>query len=155
MDYRKTTIALPLVRESSKERIRTPEDVCRICADMRDLAQESFYVLLLNSKNFLIVRHMVTLGLADASLVHPREVLRPAITEGASATVLTHNHPSGDVTPSAEDFRITRQLIEAGKIVDIKVLDHIIIGSHTPSGNGGGPSRSFFSMREEGLCNFS
>ena len=78
-----------------------------------------------------------------------REVLRPAIVENASAVILAHNHPSGDPTPSAEDIRITRQLVEAGKIVDIKVLDHIIIG------RPGEDNRAFLSMREEGVCSFS
>jgi len=92
---------------------------------------------------------MVTPGLADASLVHPREVFRTAIENTASAMVLVHNHPSGDSTPSAEDIRITRQLIEAGKIIDIKVIDHVVIGRST---NG---SPAFLSMRESGLCAFT
>ena len=149
MNYTTAMVQLPLVKEGNNERVRTPEDVCRLCADLKDLAQESFQVLCLNSKNNLVNRHLVTLGLADASLVHPREVLRPAITDGASALVLAHNHPSGDPTPSAEDVRITKQLIEAGRIVDIKVLDHIIIG------RGNGSRKGFVSMREDGICNFS
>ena len=75
-------------------------------------------------------------------------VFRPAITDSASAVVLVHNHPSGDATPSAEDVRITRQLVEAGKLIDIKVLDHIIIGRPD---NGNKPQ---LSMREEGICQF-
>jgi DNA repair protein RadC len=94
-------------------------------------------------------RQLVTLGLADASLVHPREVFREAIRSGAGALILAHNHPSGDVTPSAEDVRITRQLVQTGRIVDIKVMDHVIIG------RGKNAERSFLSMREEGLCDFS
>lgn len=104
----------------------------------------------LNSKNQLINRHMVSLGLVDACLVHPREVFRVAIAEdGASAIVLAHNHPSSDPTPSAEDLRITRQLIEAGKILDVRVLDHVIIGRL-----GGSNSCPFLSLRESGLCTF-
>ena len=158
MNYMTAMIQLPLVKEAPKDRVRTPEDVARVCDDLRGLAQETFHVLALDSKNNLMNRHMVTLGLVDASLVHPREVLRVAIVENASAIILTHNHPSGDPTPSAEDIRITRQLVEAGKIVDIKVLDHIIIG-HCVNGftvNCGDPNgRSFLSMREEGVCDFS
>jgi len=158
MNYQAALIQLPLVKEATKEKIRTPEDVCRVCADMRSLAQESFQILCLNTKNFLVNRHLVTLGLADASLVHPREVLRLAIMDNAGALVLVHNHPSGDPTPSAEDIRITRQLVEAGKIMDIKVLDHIIVG-HCVNGNvvsNSDPNgRSFVSMRESGLCSFA
>ena len=126
MNYSTAIVQLPLVKEAKGQCVRTPTEVTAVCNDMKTLAQESFQVLLLNSKNHLINRHMVSLGLVDASLVHPREVMRPAITEGASAIVLVHNHPSGDPTPSAEDIRITRQLIEAGRIIDIRVLDHIM-----------------------------
>ena len=148
MNYTTALVQLPLIRETGKERVRTPEDVSRLCDDLRQLAQETFHILILNSKNSLVNRIMVSLGLLDASLVHPREVFRQAVTENAAAIILVHNHPSGDPTPSAEDIRITRQLIEAGRVLDIKVLDHTIIGQ---TGNG----RSFMSMREEGLCDFS
>ena len=144
MNYYSALIQLPLVRESAGEHVRTPEDVLDVCRDMTHCAQESFHTLLLDSKNRLINRVLVTLGLADASLVHPREVFRAAIENSASAVVLTHNHPSGDPTPSAEDIRITRQLIEAGRIIDIKVIDHVVIGRQPP----------FLSMREAGLVAF-
>jgi len=149
MNYVTALVQLPLVKETRKERIRSPEDVARVCADIGELAQETFHVLILNAKNNLANRHMVTIGLADASLVHPREVFRPAIAENATAIVLTHNHPSGDPTPSAEDIKITKQLIEAGRIVSITVQDHVIIGKATES------SKGFFSMRESGLCDFA
>ena len=149
MNYVTALVQLPLVKETRKERIRSPEDVARVCADIGELAQETFHVLILNAKNNLANRHMVTIGLADASLVHPREVFRPAIAENATAIVLTHNHPSGDPTPSAEDIKITKQLIEAGKIVNITVQDHVIIGKAAES------SKGFFSMRESGLCDFA
>ncbi|OGV68090.1 MAG: hypothetical protein A2283_18810 [Lentisphaerae bacterium RIFOXYA12_FULL_48_11] len=148
-NYATAVIQLPLVRETgTKPRIRTPEDSAKACADMQNLAQESFQVLLLNSKNYLLNRQMVSLGLVDASLVHPREVFRQAIVENSAALVCVHNHPSGDSTPSAEDIRITRQLIEAGRIIDIKILDHVIIGR--PSEN----NKGYTSMRESGLCEF-
>lgn len=148
MNYVTALVQLPLVKETSKDKVRSPEDVARVCADIGELAQETFHVLILNAKNNLANRHMVTIGLADASLVHPREVFRPAIVENASAIVLTHNHPSGDPTPSAEDIRITKQLIEAGRLLNIAVQDHVIIGKVTES------SKRFFSMRESGLCDF-
>ena len=148
MNYTAVVVQLPLVRECKQERARTPEDVAGICADLGNLAQESFHTLILNSKNRLINRVMVSMGIVDASLVHPREVFRQAVAENASAVLLVHNHPSGDPTPSAEDIRITRQMIEAGRILDIKVLDHVIIGRKSESTQG------FLSMRESGLCEF-
>ena len=129
--------------------VRTPDDVNRLCSDIAELAQEAFQVISLDSKNRLINRHLVSLGLLDASLVHPREVFRTAIEDSASAIVLLHNHPSGDCTPSAEDIRITRQLIEAGKIVDIHVTDHVIVGRARKDS-----SPAYLSMREAGLCTF-
>ena len=152
--YNTALVQLPLVRESGKDRVATPADVHRVCADIADLAQESFHVLVLDAKNRLKTRHMVSLGLVDAALVHPREVFRCAIESGASALVLVHSHPSGDPTPSAEDLRITRQLIEAGKIVDIKVLDHVVIGRAVePEGNEPGRA-AFLSLRESGMVAF-
>ena len=149
-NFQTALIQLPLVRESSGERVRTPEDVYRVCSDIAELAQEAFHVLSVDVKNRLINRHLVSLGLVDASLVHPREVFRTAIgQDAASAVVLVHNHCSGETTPSAEDLRITRQLIEAGKILDVKVLDHVVIGRPV---NG---SPAFLSMRENGLCTFA
>lgn len=147
--YSMALIQLPLVRETRGELVRTPEDVWRVCADIGGLAQESFHVLVLDVKNRLLSRHMASLGLVDASLVHPREVFRPAIQNGGSAVVLAHNHPSGDPTPSAEDVRITRQLIGAGSILSIGVVDHIIIGRESETQKG------FVSMRESGLCEFA
>ena len=147
MNYRVAMVQLPLVKESAGERVKTPAEVYRICSDLADLAQETFQVLLLNSKNQLINRVMVSVGLLDASLVHPREVFRSAITDNAAAVILVHNHPSGDPSPSAEDLRITRQLVKAGKIIDIKVLDHVILGRDS------GP-RNHYSLREEGCVGF-
>ena len=149
MNYQCALVQLPLVRESAGQRIRTPQDVYRVCSDIATLAQEAFHVLSLDSKNLLIDRHLVSLGLVNATLIHPREVFRAAIQAGASAIVLAHNHPSGDVTPSAEDLRITRELVAAGKVVDIKVTDHIVIGRP----RNGNPA--FLSMREDGLVTFA
>ena len=95
MNYHTALVQLPLVREHGGEPVRTPEDAYRVCADIATLAQESFQVLLLNAKHRLIDREMVSLGLVDASLAHPREVFRAAICAGASAVVLCHGHPSG------------------------------------------------------------
>ncbi len=148
MHFMTAVVQLPLIRETGKERIRSAEDVARVCADLRELAQETFHVLLLNTRNALINRHMVTVGLLDASLVHPREVFRQAVAEHAAAIVLVHNHPSGAPTPSAEDIRITKQLIEAGRVLDISIQDHVIVGREQESQKG------FVSLRELGVCEF-
>jgi DNA repair protein RadC len=150
-------IDMPLVRESMRTehgapvRARTPEDVANICADLRQLAQEVFIVLDLNSKNNVIDKRLVTLGILDASLVAPRECFRGAILNHAAAVVAVHNHPSGDPTPSAEDVRITRQLVDAGRILGIRVLDHVVIGRPDATGPG---APGFLSLREAGLVSF-
>lgn len=147
--YTPALVQLPLVRESRGNRCREPAEAHRLCADLAGLGQEAFHVLCLNAKNCLISRHMISLGLLDSSLVHPREVFRPAIETQSSAIVLVHNHPSGDPSPSPEDLRITRQLVEAGKIVDIRVLDHIIVVRPASAEQPG-----FLSLRESGLLEF-
>ena len=86
-------LSLPCVREGTDQSCRTPEDVRRILADTADLAQEAFTVLTLSKKNRVIDRHLVTLGLLDASLIHPREVFRAAVLDGASSLIVSHNHP--------------------------------------------------------------
>lgn len=143
--YMTAMVQLPLlVREAANAPyVRTSVDVETVCSDLKGMAQESFHVLILNTRNRCVNRVLVTLGLVDSSIVHPREVFRQAIIENAAAVVLVHNHPSGDPSPSAEDLRITKQLIQAGKIVDIEVMDHCIIGD------------SVFSMREQGMCEFA
>jgi len=148
MNYSPAFLQLPLVREPGTRLIRTPEDAALACADIAALAQESFHVLCLDVRNRLINRHMVSLGTVDASIVHAREVFRAAVSDGASAVVLAHNHPSGDPAPSAEDVRITRQLIEAGKVMDIPVHDHVILGRE------GGGTPALLSLRDAGLCDF-
>ena len=138
-------LALPMVKEGTAATCRTPEDAARLLADTAQLAQEAFTVLTLDSKNKVIDRHLVTIGLVNASLVSPREVYRQAIFDNAAAVIASHNHPSGDPTPSAEDIRVTRQLVEAGRILDIPLLDHVIIG------RGEHP---YTSLRESGLVTF-
>jgi DNA repair protein RadC len=109
--------------------IRGPSDVfARLGPLLRDLRQEEFHALLLNSQHRVIRDVLVTRGILDASLIHPREVFRAAIVESAAGVILVHNHPSGDPTPSAEDRAVTRQLVSAGKAVGIPVLDHVVVG---------------------------
>ena len=93
-----------------------------------DGKQEEFHIVTLDTKNQVIDTHQVTVGTLDASLVHPREVFRPAIKDAASSIILVHNHPSGDPTPSREDIAVTRRLTESGKTLGIDVLDHIVLG---------------------------
>ena len=146
---------LPLVCEAGVQKIISPADAYRVCADIANLAQESFHVISLNAKNIMINRHMITLGLVDSAPVHPREVFRPAISDSASTVVLVHSHPSGDPTPSTEDLKVTRQLIEAGNILGIKVIDHVIIG-RVQTATPGDPRRPpYLSIRESGLCAFT
>jgi DNA repair protein RadC len=112
-----------------RERVRSAADVYeRMRLLMRDLPHEEFHVLLLNTQNQVLRDLQVTRGTLDASLVHPREVFRPAISEAAASVILVHNHPSGDPTPSAEDRAVTRQLRGAGSVIGIEVLDHVVIG---------------------------
>ena len=95
---------------------------------LRDAKQESFTVILLDSKNRYVREETVALGSLNQSIVHPREVFRPAIQGAAASVILVHNHPSGDPSPSDEDVRVTERLVEAGKLLGIRVLDHIIVG---------------------------
>jgi DNA repair protein RadC len=136
---------LPCVKEEPVgPELVTPEAVERYLEDLKPLAQECFVVVALDSRNKVIERHLVSLGTLNSALVHPRECFRPLIISGAAACILGHNHPSGQTTPSADDVKITRQLIGAGQIIGIKVLDHVVVGR---------ASRAT-SLRECGLCHF-
>ncbi len=104
------------------------------------LKKECFWSVLLDSKNRIVRVVRVSEGSLTSSLVHPREVFRPAIQQAAAAVLFVHNHPSGDPAPSQEDIQITRRLMQTGKIVGIRALDHVIIGAH-----------KFFSFADQGL----
>ena len=109
-------------------RIREPEDVVRLLsARLRDLEVEEFHLLALDSQSQVRRQVLVTRGLLNSSLVHPREVFRAAIAEAAAGIIVVHNHPSGDPTPSAEDRAVTRQLAEAGRLLDVPLYDHVIV----------------------------
>ncbi|MEK7668353.1 MAG: DNA repair protein RadC [Gemmatimonadota bacterium] len=111
-------------------RIRAPADVYRYYAPrLADLAAEEFHVLALDTQSGVLRDLLVTRGLLNASLVHPREVFRGAIAEAAAGIIVVHNHPSGDPTPSADDRAATRQLVEAGRVLDLPVYDHVVIGA--------------------------
>ncbi len=92
-----------------------------------DAVQEEFHIVTLDTKHKPLRTHRITVGTLDASLVHPREVFRPAIRDSASAILLVHNHPSGDPTPSREDHAVTKRLTQSGELLGINVLDHIIV----------------------------
>ncbi len=109
-------------------RIREPQDVVRLLQPrLRDLQVEEFHLLALDSQSQVLREILVTRGLLNSSLVHPREVFRAAIAEAAAGIIVVHNHPSGDPTPSAEDRAVTRQLAEAGRLLDLPLYDHVII----------------------------
>lgn len=121
--------------------IRSPADVHRWCGSrMRDLAVEEFHLLALDTQNRIRRDLLITRGILDSSLVHPREVFRAAIAEAAAGVIVVHNHPSGNPTPSADDRAVTRQLSEAGKLLDIPLYDHVVVGGDR-----------YFSFAEAGL----
>jgi DNA repair protein RadC len=129
--------ALELARRTSKYSdlprpvIKSPEDAAGIVMEeMRHFDREHFRAILLNTKNQVIGTDKVSVGTLNSSAVHPRELFRNAIKRGAASVILVHNHPSGDPAPSREDMDITRRVKEAGNIIGIGVLDHIIIGDN-------------------------
>lgn len=114
---------------TNKTTISDPNDVADLLHnEMKLLRTEVFRILILNTNNNILKIETISKGILDASLVHPREVFYPAIMENASSIILVHNHPSGNPTPSQEDLGKTKQLIKAGEILDIEVIDHIIFG---------------------------
>ncbi|MGE3152568.1 MAG: DNA repair protein RadC [Nitrospiraceae bacterium] len=122
----KRALAQPL---STGQPIRSSGDVFHAYASqLRDLRHETFRLLLLDAKHALIRETVISEGTLTASLVHPREVFSVAVRESAAAVICVHNHPSGDPTPSAEDRTLTRRLQDAGEVLGIPVLDHVVIG---------------------------
>lgn len=130
-----------VLNEDEKPVIRSPQDVANLLMpELRDAKKEHLKSLLLSTKNQVLRIHTVSVGILDSSLVHPREVFKDAIVASAAAIIVAHNHPSGDPTPSAEDRRITQRLAEAGQILGIELLDHIILGDNR-----------FVSLKERGV----
>lgn len=131
-----------LARRAASDRpaIRKPEDAAKlVMEDLRSELREHFVCLFLNTKNQVLARETLSVGTLNASLVHPREVFRAAIKRGSASIICLHNHPSGDPTPSPEDIALTRRLQEAGALIGIDVLDHIVIGDGR-----------FISLKEQG-----
>jgi DNA repair protein RadC len=134
---RRITRTLP----EEKIQLQTPEDVvCMVMDEMRFLTQEHFVCIFLDTKHRVLEKKCVFIGSLDASVVHPREVLRAAISISASAVICVHNHPSGDPSPSREDVEVTEILFQASDTVGIDLLDHIIIGD-----------QKYTSMKERGF----
>lgn len=133
-----------LAKEESKkiDVVHGPEDVYVFASPRYRLEhKEHFAVMSLSTKNHILALNDISIGTLNGSMVHPREVFEEAILHHASAIILIHNHPSGDPSPSREDINVTQRLVKAGKIMDIPVLDHVILGS---CGN-------YVSMKEKGL----
>jgi len=125
----------------------TPERIADLLREQNRVYQvENFQVVLLNTRRRLIRWEPISQGTLDTLLVHPREVFKSAIAAGAAAIVLAHNHPSGDPTPSESDIKVTRDLIRAGQLLKIEVLDHIILGRSSPE-----RKRDYVSLRELGF----
>ena len=112
-------------------KVTSPAIIADIVMDeMRYLTKEHFRIAILDTKNQILSIENISIGTLNASIVHPRDVFKIAIKRNANSIILIHNHPSGDTTPSNEDINITNRLIDAGNLVGIKVLDHIIIGDN-------------------------
>ena len=116
-----------LLKDKKAEIYLKPKEIWEELKDLRDLKKEHFVIFYLDSRNQEIKREIISIGSLNANLVHPREVFEPAVRHLAAQVILAHNHPSGDPEPSEDDLEITKQLTESGKILGIKVIDHIII----------------------------
>lgn len=111
--------------------IKSPDDAAAlVMEEMRHLDREHFVALLLNVKNQVVAKELISIGTLSTSSVHPRELFKPAIRRSAASIILVHNHPSGDPEPSREDLEVTERLVEAGELLGIQVLDHLIIGDN-------------------------
>jgi DNA repair protein RadC len=142
------TLARRIAQEITQEPplLDTPERVADLLRETnRDYQVENFQVILLNTRRRLIRTQSISQGTLDTLLVHPREVFKIAIAGGAAAIILAHNHPSGDPTPSEADIKVTRDLIRAGQLLKIDILDHIILGRATQQ-----RPRDYVSLRELG-----
>ncbi|SDZ00175.1 DNA repair protein RadC [Bacillus sp. 166amftsu] len=137
-------VHLKMVKEGSllykERRIKSPEDASVLLKQfLGEVDREYFIVLCLDTKNQPTAINVCHIGSLNASIVHPREVLKPAIISNAASIIVAHNHPSNDPTPSREDIEVTKRLAEAGKIIGVELLDHVIVCSD-----------SFISLKEKG-----
>lgn len=125
------------------KKISVPADAVKCLEVFRNQSVENFVVITLDGAHSVINTHLITIGLVNRTIIHPREVFRVAILDNASGIILAHNHPSGITSPSREDIEVTQRMIKAGEVIGIAVLDHIIIGKD-----------AYTSLAEEGtgLC---
>ncbi len=122
--------------------VRSPQDVSSlVMEEMRFLDREQFRIVLLDAKNHVLGVRTVSVGSLSSSIVHPREIFKEAIARSSAAIILVHNHPSGDPTPSQEDVEVTRRLVEAGRLLGIEVLDHVVVGDNR-----------YISFKEKGIA---
>lgn len=146
-DYEAVMDAFARYVAETRPRLDAPEAIANLMRPVfAGRGQEEFHALLLNTRNELLHDELVSVGLLDRTQVHPREVFRSAIRNNCCRVALVHNHPGGDPTPSAQDIAATRQLVEAGKIVGIEILDHVVVGTRTQT-----RPKDFASFRQEGL----
>lgn len=116
------------LKDKKHDLLLSPQSVWENLKDLRDHKKEHFVVFYLDTRNQEIKREIISVGTLNASLIHPREVFEPAIAHSAAQIIVAHNHPSGDPEPSEEDLLVTKRLVEAGKILGIELLDHVIVG---------------------------
>ena len=149
MQVYEARIEYSLIRLGDDEPVDTPEKVVRyMTGAFTDCpVQESFYVVCLNQKSRPLSRTRITLGTLTSTLAHPREIFRVAILASAAKIIVAHQHPSGDPGPSAADHLVTKQLHEAGKIMGIELIDHVVIGTKEDDPT----RRGYFSFRQAGL----
>lgn len=129
---------LKVVKETSRrydvrKKIQSPNDIFNIAQNVirgNEYAEENLWLITLDTKNNITGIFTVSTGSLNASIVHPREVFKRAVLQNAASIIICHNHPSGDVTPSQEDINTTKRIYEAGKILGIELLDHVIIGDN-------------------------
>ncbi len=131
---------LAQIQVNTRFTIRSPQDAASfLMPEMSSLNQEHFVVLFLNTKNQVIHKQTIFIGSLNSSIVHPREIFREAVKRSAASIICAHNHPSGIATPSPEDIDVTKRIQEAGYIIGIDLIDHIIVGDH-----------QFISLKEKG-----
>ena len=140
--FRVCLVREPGVALAERPELRTPATAARVIAEyIGEADREQFVVALLTIRHRLIGLHTVSIGCLTSSLVHPRECYKPAILASAAAVLVSHNHPSGDPEPSAEDVALTRRLASAGSLLGIELLDHLVLGEHG----------RFVSLKERGV----
>jgi len=129
-----------LLQNKQSVLLLSPQDVWEQLKDIRDNKKEHFVIFFLDARNQEIKREIISVGSLNANLVHPREVFEPAVRHLAAQVIIVHNHPAGDPSPSQEDSEITKQLVDAGKLLGIEVKDHVIVSKN-----------NFFSFKEHKL----